>query len=99
MIPFLEQLVAEVKKRGSGLLGQVVPETISDDLRGSQSPILGQAAPELPLGNVQTSAVVRNQLLTLLASVPWGQNLLTLKKVSDPAARVRIPFSVTLHEA
>ncbi len=85
---FLAQLVPEMKKRGTGLLGQAVPETISDGLGGSQSSILGQAVPELPLGTVHRSASVWSQLPALLASVPWGQNLLILKKVSSPTARL-----------
>jgi hypothetical protein len=66
-------------------LGQAAPEkqrTASMDLKTA---ILGQPVPETG------QAIVfhrQSPILDLLAAVPWGQNLLILKKCTDPAARI-----------
>lgn len=48
--------------------------------------ILGQAVPELlvPLTSEEEEAAI----LELLTVVPWGQNLLIIKKIDAPAARL-----------
>jgi len=65
-------------------LGQSVPERSTSVVTRVNSAFLEQAVPEIPPSVRETKAVS----LELLASVPWGQNLLILKKVTDPAARL-----------
>ncbi|MDO8543195.1 MAG: PDDEXK nuclease domain-containing protein [Opitutaceae bacterium] len=72
----------------SEFLGQPVPEIASSGLAAGQLAILGQAVPEMRPGKPQAAPSSLGQLLILLAAVPWGQNLLILKKLTDPAARL-----------
>lgn len=58
-------------------LGQLVPETASE--RGSAE-ILGQPVPDLR-GAEEWAA-------QLVAAVPWGHNLLILKRIAEPRARL-----------
>lgn len=58
-------------------LGQLVPETASE--RGSAE-ILGQPVPDL--------RVAEEQAAQLVAAVPWGHNLLILKRITEPRARL-----------
>jgi len=51
----------------------------------STAEFLGQPVPEIGLAIVPQG---QSPILGLLAAVPWGQNLLILKKVPDPAARL-----------
>lgn len=65
-------------------LGQPVPERSLSVATRANSIFLGQAVPETPSSVDPAKAVS----LELLAGVPWGQNLLILKKLTDPAARL-----------
>jgi predicted nuclease of restriction endonuclease-like (RecB) superfamily len=66
-------------------LGQAVPEIRMMTHADVKPAILGQAAPETGLAmNFDRQTII----LDLLAAVPWGQNLLILKKLTDPAARL-----------
>jgi predicted nuclease of restriction endonuclease-like (RecB) superfamily len=58
-------------------LGQLVPETESE--RGSAE-ILGQPVPDL--------RVAAERAAQLVAAVPWGHNLLILKRIAVPRARL-----------
>ena len=60
-----------------GFLGQLVPETPSE--RGSVE-ILGQPVPEL--------RVAEERAAQLIAAIPWGHNLLILKRIAEPRARL-----------
>lgn len=73
---------------GAKFLGQAVPEMAPAKFKKTQPVILGQAVPEIiPAGNAAGSGVIIPGL-ELLAAVPWGQNLLILKKFTVPAARL-----------
>ncbi|MDD5091507.1 MAG: PDDEXK nuclease domain-containing protein, partial [Candidatus Wallbacteria bacterium] len=50
--------------------------------------ILGQPVPEMEPAKKSKIRGVPLPLLELIASVPWGQNLLILKKIPDPSARL-----------
>ncbi len=66
-------------------LGQAVPEKQRTASMDVKTAILGQPVPETG----QAIAFHRQSpILDLLAAVPWGQNLLILKKCTDPAARI-----------
>ena len=68
-------------------LGRAVPEMASAKPQSGRSAILGQAVPEAnPKGLSADSGAIPPGLELLLA-VPWGQNLLILKKLTDPGAR------------
>lgn len=58
-------------------LGQVVPEI---EAHSTGTPFLGQPVPEME--------AARQLLMNLLVSIPWGHNLLILKKTEIPAARL-----------
>ena len=60
-----------------GFLGQLVPETPSE--RGSAE-ILGQPVPEL--------RDAEKRAAQLVAAIPWGHNLLILKRIAEPRARL-----------
>jgi predicted nuclease of restriction endonuclease-like (RecB) superfamily len=60
-----------------GFLGQLVPETPSE--RGSAE-ILGQPVPEL--------RAEEERAAQLVAAIPWGHNLLILKRITEPRARL-----------
>lgn len=49
---------------------------------------LGQAAPEKAQAAGLSADATQSVILDLLAAVPWGQNLLILKKIDAPAARL-----------
>jgi predicted nuclease of restriction endonuclease-like (RecB) superfamily len=68
-------------------LGQPVPETLSLGSKSSPPPFLGQLVPEIPAAR-SSAGTVGNPILDLLKEIPWGQNLLILKKLTDPAARL-----------
>ncbi len=71
----------------SDFLGQPVPEINSRGFKASVPPFLGQPVPEMT--NVSSSAVSnKNHILHLLKEIPWGQNLLILKKLTEPTARL-----------
>ena len=72
---FLAQTVPKIKKRNSGILGQPVPEL-------EKTAIWLQPAAKSP----PDTAI--EFLRQLVAEIPWGQNLLILKKLSAPAARL-----------
>ncbi len=69
-------------------LGQVVPETASAKSKGGRSAILGQAVPETSPRGVAIDGGATIPCLELLTTVPWGQNLLILKKLAEPAPRL-----------
>jgi predicted nuclease of restriction endonuclease-like (RecB) superfamily len=69
----------------SEFLGQAVPEKQQAAPADVKPAFLGQPVPETELANV---AGEQCSILDLLATVPWGQNLLILKKCGDPAARL-----------
>lgn len=48
---------------------------------------LGQAVPEMSMARTAAVRVAAVPSLELLAAVPWGQNLLIIKKLSDSSAR------------
>jgi len=72
-------------------LGQAVPETASAKSRGGRSAILGQAVPETSPSGIAIDRGATTTCLELLTTIPWGQNLLILKKLADPARRHRLP--------
>ena len=72
---FLAQAVPKIKKRDSGILGQPFPEL-------EKTAIWLQPAAKSP----PDTAI--EFLRQLVAEIPWGQNLLILKKLSAPAARL-----------
>jgi hypothetical protein len=49
---------------------------------------LGQAVPEKAQATGLSADATQSVILDLLAAVPWGQNLLILKKIDAPAARL-----------
>ncbi len=69
----------------SEFLGQAVPEKKRATSVDVKRAILGQPVPK-------TGPAIafhgQSPILDLLAAVPWGQNLLILKKSIDPAARI-----------
>ena len=69
-------------------LGQPVPETAGLGSKPTQMGFLGQAVPEMPPAHSSTVAGASGQILNLLKEIPWGQNLLILKKLTAPAARL-----------
>jgi predicted nuclease of restriction endonuclease-like (RecB) superfamily len=66
-------------------LGQLVPETPD---RSQPKPFLGQAVPETRKASQSRASGVQSPILGLLTEIPWGQNLLILKRLSTPAARL-----------
>jgi predicted nuclease of restriction endonuclease-like (RecB) superfamily len=69
-------------------LGQAVPE-IRRTVRASKgATFLGQAVPEKAQAAGLSADATQSVILDLLAAVPWGQNLLILKKIDAPAARL-----------
>lgn len=66
-------------------LGQPVPEKERTAFADSNAAILGQPVPETGLA---IASHTQNPILDLLTGVPWGQHLLILKKLTDPAARL-----------
>jgi predicted nuclease of restriction endonuclease-like (RecB) superfamily len=54
----------------------------------SGASFLGQAVPEIDSAGITTTSGATFPVLALLVAVPWGQNLLILKKLSAPAARL-----------
>lgn len=73
---------------GAKFLGQTVPEITSAKSKIGQPAILGQAVPEISPTGIATDSGAIIPCFELLAAVPWGQNLLILKKLTDPAARL-----------
>jgi len=69
-------------------LGQAVPEPLALGSKPTQPAFLGQAVPEMPAARSYTVSGANEQILDLLKEIPWGQNLLILKKLTDPAARL-----------
>ena len=65
-------------------LGQAVPEKQGKTAAPKARLILGQAVPELSSDSSETSKT----LVELLATVPWGQNLLIIRKTASPDARL-----------
>ena len=66
-------------------LGQAVPEEQRAASADVKPAILGQPVPET---GPAIALHGQSPMLDLLAAVPWGQNLLILKKSTDPAARL-----------
>jgi len=64
-------------------LGQAVPEKQRAASVDVKPAILGQPVPET---GPAIALHGQSPILDLLAAVPWGQNLLILKKSADPAA-------------
>ena len=54
----------------------------------SSREFLGQAVPEKAHAAGEITKGTRGAILDMLAAVPWGQNLLILKKIHAPAARL-----------
>ncbi|MBI4803322.1 MAG: DUF1016 domain-containing protein [Elusimicrobia bacterium] len=73
---------------GAKFLGQTVPEMAPAKSETGQPAIPGQAVPEISPTGVATDSGVTIPGFELLAAVPWGQNLLILKKLPDSAARL-----------
>jgi len=69
-------------------LGQAAPATLALGSKPTQPAFLGQAVPEMPAARSSTVSGANEQILDLLKEIPWGQNLLILKKLTDPAARL-----------
>lgn len=69
----------------SEILGQIVPEKQETTSADASTAILGQPVPETG-SNIGTHG--QGAMLNLLAAVPWGQNLLIIKKSANPAARL-----------
>ena len=69
-------------------LGQPVPEAPDVGSKPTPLTVLGQAVPEMPAARSSPVAGANGQILDLLKEIPWGQNLLILKKLSNPAARI-----------
>ena len=69
-------------------LGHAVPEITPAKSESGQPAILGQAVPEIGPAGIALASGATSPALELLAAVPWGQNLLILKKLPDPAARL-----------
>ena len=55
--------------------------------------ILGQAVPETSPTEISIDSGSTTPSIELLTTVPWGQNLLILKKLTDPAARTGWPWA------
>jgi predicted nuclease of restriction endonuclease-like (RecB) superfamily len=72
----------------ASFLGQAVPEIAPAKSESGQPAILGQAVPEISPARIATDSGATTPGLELLAAVPWGQNLLILKKLTAPAARL-----------
>ena len=67
-------------------LGQSVPKK---EMQFKQRKVLGQLVPETSTTVININERVSlTTSLHLLAEVPWGQHLLILKKITDPAARL-----------
>jgi len=69
-------------------LGQVVPEIQRTVTASKGTTFLGQAVPEKAQAVGLSADATQSVILDLLAAVPWGQNLLILKKIDAPAARL-----------
>jgi len=72
----------------ASFLGQSVPEIATAKSESGRSAILGQAVPETSPRGISIDSGSMTPGIELLATVPWGQNLLILKKLTDPAARL-----------
>ena len=73
----------------AGFLGQPVPESPAPAFLKPPPEILGQAVPEIARqAPTPDDRQAISLSLDLLAEVPWGQNLLILKKLTAPAARL-----------
>jgi len=73
------------------VLEQLVPELnkVARSLRKTPTPILEQPVPELSAPSpTSSSRTGENELLELLAGVPWGHHIEILKKVDQLAARL-----------
>jgi len=70
---------------GAKFLGQAVPEMAPAKSGNGQPAILGQAVPEISPTEIAKDSGVIIPGFELLAAVPWGQNLLILKKFTVPA--------------
>jgi len=68
-------------------LGRAVPEMASAKPQSGRSAILGQTVPEANSKGLSAGSGAIPPGLELLLAVPWGQNLLILKKLTDPGAR------------
>jgi predicted nuclease of restriction endonuclease-like (RecB) superfamily len=69
-------------------LGQAVPEIRRTVTASKGTTFLGQAVPEKAQAAGDSANATQSVILDLLAAVPWGQNLLILKKIDSPAARL-----------
>ena len=69
-------------------LGQFVPETPVSDSKSMRKLFLGQTVPETQPALSSSASDTHSHVLDLLKEIPWGQNLLILKKLSAPAARL-----------
>ena len=69
-------------------LGQAVPEIASATSEGRGPAVLGQVVPETGATGISIDSGSTTPTIELLTNVPWGQNLLILRKLTDPAARL-----------
>ncbi len=69
-------------------LGQPVPDAPSPGSQPTAPAFLGQPVPEMLAAPSSAATGSAGRILDLLKEIPWGQNLLILKKVTDPAARL-----------
>ena len=69
-------------------LGQPAPEAAGLGSKPIPLGFLGQAVPETPAAQPTAVTGSSGQILNLLKEIPWGQNLLILKKLSAPGARL-----------
>lgn len=72
----------------SSFLGQTVPGAAPARSAGGSPVILGQAVPETRPSDLAVNNGTPPPTLDLLTAVPWGQNLLILKKITVPTARL-----------
>jgi predicted nuclease of restriction endonuclease-like (RecB) superfamily len=70
------------------MAGRKVLHPLEDDHERATSEFLGQAVPEKAQAAWRSADATQIVILDLLAAVPWGQNLLILKKIDAPAARL-----------
>jgi predicted nuclease of restriction endonuclease-like (RecB) superfamily len=72
----------------ASFLGQAVPEIATAKSKSNRLIILGQAVPETSPTGISIDSASTTPSIELLTTVPWGQNLLILKKITEPAARL-----------
>jgi predicted nuclease of restriction endonuclease-like (RecB) superfamily len=65
-----------------------VPEAPDLGSKPTLQAFLGQLVPEMPAARSSPVTGANGEILDLLKEIPWGQNLLILKKLTNPAARI-----------